>query len=226
MNIPDINDLLYKLSYGVIPIIFAVAFHEAAHAYTAKWLGDDTAHRMGRTTLNPMVHIDPFGTIILPLATFLLSGFVFGYAKPVPVNAAKLRNPKADMPVVALAGPAANALMALFWAIFALVMALALPSENFFQKMAQAGILVNLLLFAFNLIPLLPLDGGRILVGMLPDDLGRPLYRIEPYSIFIIIFLAFSGSNIIGNYWVWPIMTSMNNIIQTIVSPLHYLLLK
>ena len=220
----DFYELLYKLSYGIIPIIFAVALHEAAHAFAAKWLGDDTAHLMGRTTLNPIVHIDPVGTVVLPLATFILTGFVFGYAKPVPVIASRLRNPRADMPVVALAGPAANALMALFWAIFALIFALLLPSETFFQKMAGAGVLVNLLFFAFNLIPLLPLDGGRILAGMLPESMARQFEKIEPYSIWIILFLAISGSNIIGEYWIIPIMQTMMSLIQGVVSPLANLL--
>ena len=220
----DFNELIYILSYGIIPIIFAVALHEAAHAFAAKWLGDDTAHRMGRTTLNPIVHIDPVGTVVLPLATFILTGFVFGYAKPVPVIASRLRNPRADVPVVALAGPAANAVMALFWAVFALVFVTFLPDEAFFQEMAKAGVRVNLLFFAFNLIPLLPLDGGRILAGMLPESMARQFEKIEPYSIWIILFLAVSGSNIIGQYWITPIMHSMMKLIQTIVSPLVSLL--
>lgn len=216
----DFNEIIEKLSYGIIPIIFAVAFHEAAHAYAAKWLGDDTAHRMGRTSLNPMVHIDPIGTVVLPLATFIMTGFVFGYAKPVPVVASRLRNPAADMPIVALAGPAANAVMALIWAVFALLFSAFLPSEAFFQNMAYAGVLVNLLLFAFNLLPILPLDGGRILVGMLPASWARLMMPMEQYGMWIIILLAVSGSNLIGEYWVWPIMEIMNNLIQTIVSPL------
>jgi Zn-dependent protease len=220
----DFGDLIGKLSYGIIPIIFAVALHEAAHAFAAKWLGDDTAHRQGRTTLNPMVHIDPFGTIFLPLSTFLLTGFVFGYAKPVPVIASRLRNPRTDMPVVALAGPAANAAMALFWAIVGVVSAFILPAETFFQEMAQAGILVNALFFAFNLLPLLPLDGGRILVGMLPDSLARTFEKTEPYGIWIILFLVVSGTNIIGKYWVWPIVKTMNNMLEAIVMPLQRLL--
>lgn len=216
----DFNEIIYKLSYGIIPIIFAVAFHEAAHAYAAKWLGDDTAHRQGRTSLNPLVHIDPVGTVVLPLATFIMTGFVFGYAKPVPVVASRLRNPAADMPVVALAGPAANAFMALIWAIIAIVFAAFLPVEDFFQKMAYAGVIINLLLFAFNLLPILPLDGGRILVGMLPASLARLMLLLEQYGMWIIILLAVSGSNIIGEYWVWPIMDIMNGLIQAIVSPL------
>ena len=216
----DFNEIIYKLSYGIIPIIFAVAFHEAAHAYAAKWLGDDTAHRQGRTSLNPLVHIDPVGTVVLPLATFIMTGVVFGYAKPVPVVASRLRNPAADMPVVALAGPAANAFMALIWAIIAIVFAAFLPAEDFFQKMAYAGVIINLLLFAFNLLPILPLDGGRILVGMLPASLARLMLPLEQYGMWIIILLAVSGSNIIGEYWVWPIMDIMNGLIQAIVSPL------
>ncbi|MGL4767927.1 MAG: site-2 protease family protein [Formosimonas sp.] len=220
----DFSEIIYKLSYGIIPIIFAVAFHEAGHAYVAKWLGDDTAHRLGRTTLNPMVHIDPVGTVLLPLATFTLTGFVFGYAKPVPVNASRLRNPAADMPVVALAGLAANALMALIWAILGLVFTAFLPSEVFFQKMASAGIIINLLLFAFNLLPILPLDGGRILSGMLPARMAKAMEPLEQYGMWIIIFLAVSGSNFIGTYWVWPIMDIMHGLIRTMVSPLKSLL--
>lgn len=220
----DFNEILRNISVAIIPIILAVTFHEAAHAFAAKWLGDDTAHRQGRTSLNPMVHIDPIGTVVLPLATYVFTGFIFGYAKPVPVIASRLRNPTSDMSLVALAGPAANAVMALIWAVIAVLSVSFLPEQEFFIKVAGVGITANLLFFAFNLLPILPLDGGRILVGILPASLSRYLIPLEQYGMFIILFLAISGSNIIGEYWVWPIMQTMQNLLAYIVAPLQILL--
>lgn len=222
----DFNAIISKISIYIIPVIFAVTLHEAGHAYAAKWLGDDTAQRQGRTSLNPLVHIDPIGTILMPLAMFILSAgsFFFGYAKPVPVVSSRLRNPAADMPVVALAGPAANVLMAILWAIFGVIISRYSLESAFFKEVAAAGIFTNLLFFAFNLLPLLPLDGGRILVGILPASIARLLLPLEQYGMFIIIFLAVSGNNFIWKYWVQPIITMMNNLIETLLTPLAMLL--
>lgn len=220
----DFNEIIRNISIAIIPIIFAVTFHEAAHAFAAKWLGDDTAHRQGRTSLNPMVHIDPIGTVLLPLATYIFTGFIFGYAKPVPVIASRFRKPTSDMSLVALAGPAANAIMAVIWAFIAVFSMKLVPEQEFFIKVAEVGVIANLLFFAFNLLPILPLDGGRILVGILPAGLARYLMPLEQYGMFIILFLAISGSNIIGNYWVWPIMKMMQNLLVYIITPLQMLL--
>ncbi|TDR30757.1 site-2 protease family protein [Hydromonas duriensis] len=225
MNI-DMAELIRDLTIYIIPIIFAVTLHEAAHAYAARYFGDNTAHSMGRTSLNPMVHIDPIGTVVMPLAMFIFTNgnFFFGYAKPVPVITSRLRNPKADMAMVALAGPMANAVMALGWAVFALLAATFLPTQEFFSLVARAGVLSNLLMFAFNLFPLLPLDGGRILAGILPDSLARPFSAIEQYGTFIILFLVISGSGLIGQYWISPIMNIMAKIISALVFPLARIL--
>lgn len=207
---PDFAALFHDISIYIIPVILAVTLHEAAHAYAANWLGDDTAYRLGRTSLNPLVHIDPFGTVLMPLGMFLLSGgnFFFGYAKPVPVQTSRLRNPAADMPIVALAGPMANAVMALLWAVFGVLVAVfQAPEQAMFAKIAYAGVLTNLLMFAFNLLPILPLDGGRILMGLLPASLARHFEPLERYGMFIILFLVFSG-NLIGAYWIGPITSA------------------
>lgn len=204
----DLPGLIHSLSIYIIPVILAVTLHEAAHAYAARFFGDNTAHSLGRTSLNPLVHIDPIGTIVMPLGMFILTGgaFFFGYAKPVPVIFSRLRNPKIDMAMVALAGPAANAAMAVGWAILGLLGAMFLPGQPFIKDVSNAGIISNFLLFAFNLLPLLPLDGGRILAGLLPDNLSEPYSKLEPYGMFIVMFLVLSGSNVVGQYWVSPII--------------------
>ena len=189
----DPDSFLYRLSYALIPLIFAVTVHEVAHGWTAKQFGDLTAKRAGRLTLNPISHIDPFGTIILPLILFLTSPFIFGSAKPVPVDVRQLRNPKLDMAIVALAGPAVNILMATGWALFATIQAFVYTrstlDSQWLYNMAIFGIRINLLLAIFNMLPIPPLDGGRVLRGVLPEGAARVLDRIEPFGFFIVIGL-------------------------------------
>ncbi len=187
---------LETIVLAAVPVVFAITLHEAAHGYVARMFGDQTAWMLGRVTLNPLKHIDPIGTVLVP-GVLLLTGvpFVFGWAKPVPVNFANLRRPKRDMIWVAGAGPAVNFVMALFWV---LLQAAAAPgnflASNGLWQMAQFGIIVNLVLMALNLLPIPPLDGGRIAVGMLPRSASHALSRIEPYGFFIILaLLVFPG---------------------------------
>jgi len=189
--------LVQQLSVAVLPILLAVTVHEAAHGLIADKLGDHTARAAGRVTLNPIKHIDPIGTIILPLAMYALSGFMFGWAKPVPVNWRNLSNPRRDTALVAAAGPAANFIMLLGWTLI-LVLA-----TNFAQTsswvsvplihMARFGMLINAVLMALNLLPLLPLDGGRILNSFLPARAAISFSKLEPYGFFILIGLLVSG---------------------------------
>lgn len=189
----DPDSFIYKVSYALIPLVFAVTVHEVAHGWTAKQFGDTTAQQAGRLTLNPISHIDPFGTIILPLILFLTSPFVFGSAKPVPVNVNQLRNPKLDMAIVALAGPGVNIVMATGWALFlglqGIIDGRVDVSSQWLFDMAIFGVRINLLLAIFNMLPIPPLDGGRVLRGVVPDEAGRFLDRIEPFGIFILIGL-------------------------------------
>ena len=199
------TDFIQKITVYAIPLIFAITLHEAAHAFAARYFGDATAFMLGRMTLNPLKHIDPVWTILVPLVTLLFTPLVFGAAKPVPVNFAGLRNPKRDMIWVAAAGPLANLAMMIMWAVAGKV-AINLPESGptiFLALMAQAGIFVNALLMIFNLFPLLPLDGGRILVGLLPNRLAYSFSRTEPYGMFILIALMLSG--ILGKF-MWPLI--------------------
>jgi Zn-dependent protease len=175
-------------------VLFAITIHEAAHGYVARHFGDMTAYQQGRISLNPLRHIDPVGTILLPILTLWLGGILFGWAKPVPVNFSALRRPKQDMLWVALAGPAVNLLMALFWGIWIKV-ALMSPESYYAEplmEMAQLGVKINVVLMVLNLLPLPPLDGGRIAISLLPHRLAMKLASIEPYGMFILIGLAFT----------------------------------
>ena len=191
----DTYQIIQTISVYAIPLIFAITLHEAAHAYAARYFGDATAYMLGRMTLNPFKHIDPVWTIVVPIITLMLSPFVFGAAKPVPVNFAALRNPKRDSIWVAAAGPAANLAMMVAWAVLGraiITMEYSLPAD-FAAQVAVAGIKVNALLMVFNLFPLLPLDGGRIVAGLLPDKLSYSYSRLEPYGMLILVFLLISG---------------------------------
>ena len=220
----DIANLIQTVAIYALPVLFAITVHEAAHGYAARYFGDNTAYQLGRITLNPLKHIDPMGTIAMPLLLyFATSGaFLFGYAKPVPVNFAQLRNPKRDMVWVALAGPASNFAQAIAWAIALLVMVALGFQEPFFIKMAQAGALVNLVMWAFNLFPLPPLDGGRILVGLLPIRQALWVSRIEPWGFFIVMGLVIAG--VVGKLWLQPLMAFGYGTLNLLTSPLIALL--
>jgi Zn-dependent protease len=180
---------------SIIPVLLAITVHEAAHGYAAKHFGDKTAYFLGRITLNPIKHIDPVGTVVIPGMLLLLSApFLFGWAKPVPVNFSNLNNPKKDMMWVALAGPASNLLMAIIWAIILGLFKSSGPSYALFIiGMAQVGIMINLVLMLLNLLPIPPLDGGRVAVSLLPSPWSYKLASIERYGMFILIFLIVSG---------------------------------
>jgi len=207
-------NLIQKISVFALPVIFAITLHEAAHGYAALRFGDKTAQMLGRITLNPIRHFDLVGTLLVPLAILVISkltggaGILFGWAKPVPVNFNNLRRPKQDMLWVAAAGPGANLLMALIWAGLIKV-AMAMPGSAFAMPLAlmgAAGIFINAVLMALNLIPLPPLDGGRIAVSLLPPRLAYTLSRVEPYGIFILLGLMFMG--LLGLF-MWPLIQSL-----------------
>ena len=188
------DQLIQTVAVAALPIVFAITLHEAAHGYVARFFGDMTAYQQGRISLNPLRHIDPVGTILLPLLTLWMGGVLFGWAKPVPVNFGALRRPKQDMLWVALAGPAANLFMALCWGLLA-KLAWSFPGNYFavpLLEMARIGIKINVVLIALNLLPLPPLDGGRVAVSMLPHRQAYRLAMLEPYGMFILIFMAFT----------------------------------
>lgn len=186
--------LIQKIAIYALPVIFAITVHEAAHGYIARYFGDTTAESLGRITLNPIKHIDPIGTILVP-ALLVLSGtgFLFGWAKPVPVDFSRLRNPKRDMRWVAAAGPASNFLMAIFWAVVYKLSAMAGDFSVPLALMGQAGILVNVVLMVLNLLPLPPLDGGRIAVSLMPNQMAYKFAQVERYGFIILLVLMFTG---------------------------------
>lgn len=203
------DQIIQTIAVYAIPVLFAITLHEAAHGYVARIYGDHTAAMMGRITLNPLKHIDPIGTIAVPLLILFTSKAVggppllFGWAKPVPVNFGNLRNPKRDMIPVAGAGPGVNLLMAIGWAILGKLLVTFGIDEKFFLAMCQAGVMVNIGLMALNLLPLPPLDGGRILVGLLPHNAAMAVARIEPFGIWILILLLVTGtlSFFVAPFW-------------------------
>ncbi|MDH4456416.1 MAG: site-2 protease family protein [Candidatus Methylopumilus sp.] len=209
-------DLTYiqKIAIYALPVIFAITVHEAAHGFAARFFGDMTADRAGRITLNPIKHIDPIGTILVPALTLLVGGILFGWAKPVPVDFTRLRNPKRDMLWVAAAGPASNFMMALFWA---LMIKLSVTLPNVYSEpmalMGQAGVLINVVLMVLNLLPLPPLDGGRIAVSLLPNHMAYKYAQVERYGLIILI--VFLATGILGRI-MDPFIDAVIQIIQFI----------
>ncbi|MGZ0019770.1 site-2 protease family protein [Nitrosomonas sp. wSCUT-2] len=207
------DEIIQGIAIYALPVILAITMHEAAHGYMAKKFGDLTAFNAGRISLNPARHIDLVGTILVPMTLFILSkltigaGFLFGWAKPVPVNFSNLRHPKRDMLWVAAAGPGANLLMAFFWALM-IKLALLMPESSYAKPLALmgiAGIEINVILMVLNLLPLPPLDGGRMTVSLLPHRLAYQFSRIEPYGFMILLLLLFSGvlGALIGPVILW-----------------------
>lgn len=214
---------IQQVSVLALPVLFAITVHEAAHGWTAKQFGDSTAQMLGRVTLNPLRHIDLVGTVLVPLAIFLYtatvmgSGFLFGWAKPVPVNWKNLGNPRRDMAVVALAGPAANLLMALLWAFVTKLGVLVGDSASWLALplvyMGFYGVLINAILMMLNLLPVLPLDGGRILAALLPPKWAQGFSRLEPYGLFIVVGLLVTG--LLGKL-LWPAVKTVQTLANTL----------
>lgn len=208
--------LSQKIAVWALPVLFAITVHEVAHGWVARRLGDPTAFMMGRLTLNPLKHIDPVGTVLVPLVFLLLPGnFIFGWAKPVPVTWQNLRNPKRDMALVALAGPVSNLLMAIGWGVVAKLGYLLMDALPFaalpMVYMGSAGILINLILMVLNLLPLPPLDGGRVVTGILPGPLAYRFSRIEPFGFVILLALLFTG--VLGQV-LWPLVQGLTRLLH------------
>lgn len=190
--------IVQKIAVSAIPLIFAITLHEVAHGWVALWCGDHTAKFAGRLSLNPIQHIDIMGTIVVPLLMLVTAGFMFGWAKPVPIDARNMKNPRRDVALVALAGPFSNMLMAIFWGAVLWQAFIMMDGGNMWLGkplvyMGQMGIMVNIVLAALNLLPLPPLDGGRVLVALLPPRLGYQVSLLEPYGFIILILLMVSG---------------------------------
>ena len=221
-KILPMNELIQTFAVYALPILFAITLHEAAHAYAARYFGDNTAFSLGRMSLNPIRHIDPVGTILIPVVLFFAqSPFLFGYAKPVPIDFGRLRNPKRDMAWVALAGPGANFIMAVMWLLFALILQMLAISEPYFFKMARAGLETNLVIFAFNLFPIPPLDGGRVMASLLPARQAVQYAKLEPYGFYIVLALAYLH---VLNFWMAPVMGITRRALQLLLSPLTFFL--
>ena len=220
----DFNNLIQTVLIYALPVLFAITVHEAAHGYAARHFGDNTAWMLGRITLNPVKHIDPIGTILMPILLYFATAgaFLFGYAKPVPVRFDLLKNPKRDMVWVALAGPGANLLQALLWGALLYMLLGSGLQERFFLEMCRAGVLVNVVMFAFNLFPLPPLDGGRILVGLLPWKQAAMVSRIEPWGFFIVMALVIAG--VVSTLWMQPVMGLTYGLLDLLLTPFSYLI--
>lgn len=210
------QQILYTIAIWAVPVLFAITLHEAAHGWVANKLGDPTARQLGRITMNPIKHIDPVGTIAVPLVLVMLSGFIIGWAKPVPVDMRHFKQPLLDMALVALAGPASNFLMACGWALMITLSTTVLAETSiaiYLLQMGKAGMTINLILMVLNLIPIPPLDGGRVLAGVLPKQVAWSYMRIEPYGMWIILALLVSG--VLGKI-LWPIVLRFEAIVSAI----------
>jgi Zn-dependent protease len=215
------DELIRNLAVYALPVLFALTMHDAAQAFVARRLGDNTAHAAGRTTLNPLAHIDPVGTIVIPVVMYLMTSFVFGYAKPLPLNYGQMRHPKRDMAFVALSGPAANFVMALIWLIFGILLQYFQVGESFPNLVAKAGVQVNLWLMAFNLLPIPSMDGGRIVFSLLPQKAAYQFARLEPYGFLILLALILLK---VVTIWLFFVGSIAGKLLYLIASPLILLL--
>ena len=210
--------LIQTISVAALPILIAVVLHEVAHGWVARYCGDNTAWAQGRLSLNPIKHIDPIGTILVPLLLLATVGFIFGWAKPVPINWSNLRHPRKDIVLVAAAGPVANLMMALFWALMLKLAVVLSPSIDWIARplayMATIGVFANIILMVFNLLPLPPLDGGRIATILLPHPWGAYLSRIEPFGFFIILALLVTG--LLSTILI-PAITTLTSLVHALV---------
>ena len=206
--------MLQILAVAAIPVLFAITLHEVAHGWVARQFGDRTAEMLGRLTINPLKHIDPIGTVVVPAIALMTTGFLFGWAKPVPVAIRNLRNPRRDMMLVAAAGPSANILMAIFWAFFMKLVAMSGlegMTAVFFMTMGQIGVFINVILAVFNMVPIPPLDGGRVLSGLLPPRASTRLDALEPYGLIIVLAFIFFAWG-----YLRPVITSVTGFIMSI----------
>ena len=219
----DTNQIIQTIAVYALPVLLAITLPEAAHGYAARAFGDNTAWMAGRITLNPLRHIDPLGTVVMPIAIYLATqgAFLFGYAKPVPVDFNALRHPKRDMIWVALAGPGANLFQAIVWAAAFIVLRGLGIDEPFVIKTCQAGVFVNVIMMVFNLLPLPPMDGGRVLVGLLPWRAAMAVSRIEPYGFFILLALLLLG--LVSEFWMQPLMSVSFAFLDLLLAPLQLL---
>ena len=212
----SIPELAYTIAVWAVPVLFAITLHEAAHGWVANKLGDPTAKNLGRITANPLKHIDPIGTIVVPIFLATISGFVMGWAKPVPVELRYFKSPLLDMALVAVAGPISNFFMACFWAMFILLASTLLstsPLLVFLADMGQKGIYINIILMVLNLLPIPPLDGGRVVTGILPAPVAVQYMRLERFGMVIVLLLLVSG--LLGKI-LWPLVLHFVKLISVI----------
>ena len=218
------DQIIHIVAVYSIPVLFAISLHEAAHGYVARYFGDPTAAEAGRLTVNPLAHIDPFGTVLLPIMLSIGGIVPFGYAKPVPVDFNRLRNPRKQMAFVALAGPMANFAMGLMWMILSVVAGAGGLHGPLFMDIVKAGVLVNAAMFVFNLIPIPPLDGGRVMTSLLPLPLARRFANIERYTLFVFIGLIAAMQLRLLDGFLFASMSLVVKLFETLVLPLNILL--